>query len=158
MPTRSNHSNMKVVQHVAAQNISTTNTPSSGVDTEGADALEMVLSVGTIANIGNSPTPSWAFKLQESDESDSDFSDVTDSTKVVVSSAQSPVTTPDETSGVFLTIDDAANDAATYRIAYIGDKRYVRLVATAADTPGDTPYSVNAVLTYPHIAPTKDGS
>lgn len=156
MATRDLHSSIKVVQHVAAQAITATNTPSSGVDLRGFDAAEFLISVGTITNIANSPQPSWTFKLQESDSESTGFADVTDSNDVLVGSAASPVTTPDSSTGVFLTIDAASEDATTYRIGYRGSKRYVRVVATAANTPGSTPYSVVAVLGAAHLVPTSD--
>lgn len=156
MPARELHSNIKAVQHVAAQAITTTNTPSTGVDLLGFDSVEFLISIGTVTNIANSPQPTWSFKLQESDTSNADFTDVTDSSIVSVGSASSPATTPDSSTGVFLTIDDAAEDATVYRVGYRGTKRYVRVVATAANTPGSTPYSVVAILGHPSLAPTSD--
>ncbi len=155
MTTRDLHSNVKVVQHVAAQAITATNTPSNGVDLKGFESAEFLISVGAVTNIANSPQPTWAFKLQDSDD-DSTFADVTNSDYVLVGSAASPVAAPDSSTGVFLTIDDAAEDAATYRVGYVGPKRYVRVVATAANTPGSTPYAVVAVLGNPHQTPTAD--
>lgn len=156
MATRDLHSCIKVVQHVAAQVVSSTNTPSSGVDTRGFDSVEFVFSVGTVTNIANSPQPSWTFKLEESDSESANFSAVTDSDAVLYGSAQSPVGAPNSSTGVFLTIDAAAEDAKTYRIGYRGSKRYVRLVATAANTPGNTPYSAVAVLGHAGLRPTAD--
>lgn len=150
------HSNIKVVQHVAAAAITATNTPSSGVDTAGFSSIEFLIAVGVVTNIANSPQPTWAFKLQESDSASADFTDVTDDDMVLVGSAKSPVAAPNASTGVFLTIDDAAEDAQVYRVGYIGNKRYVRVVATAANTPGSTPYAVVAVLGHPAIAPTAD--
>ena len=150
------HSNIKVVQHVAAQLITADNTPANGIDLKGFGSAEIVFSVGAVANIANSPQPTWEFKLQESDQAATGFTDVVNADDVLVGSAKSPVTTPDSSSGVFLTIDDAAEDAETYRIGYIGNKRYVRLVALASNTPGNTPYSAAAVLGRPGIAPTAD--
>lgn len=155
MTTRDLHSNIKVVQHVAAQAITTTNTPSNGVDLKGFESAEFLIAIGTVTNIANSPQPSWAFKLQDSDD-DSDFSDVTDSNVVLVGSAKSPVAAPNSSTGVFLTVDAAAEDAQTYRVGYVGAKRYVRVVATAANTPGSTPYAVVAVLSNAHQTPTAD--
>ena len=150
------HSHIKVVTHVAAQAITATNTPSTGVDLAGFNAAEFLISVGTVTNIANSPQPSWAFKLQESDSASASFTDVTDSDSVLVGSAASPVSAPNSSTGVFLTIDAASEDAATYRIGYIGLKRYVRVIATAANTPGSTPYSVVALLGHPNQTPTAD--
>lgn len=149
------HSNIKVVQHLAAQAVTTTQTPANGVDLGDSYAAEFIISIGAVTNIANSPQPSWAFKLQESDTVNSGFTDVTDSNIVLVGSAASPVAAPDSSSGVFLTVDDAAEDAATYRVGYLGTKQYVRVVATAANTPGSTPLSIIAVL-KPRITPAAD--
>lgn len=156
MATRDLATAKKVVTHVAAQAITATNTPSTGVDTLGYDAATFLISVGTVTNIANSPQPTWTFKLQESDSSGSGFSDVTDSSIVVTSGAQSPVAAPDSSTGVFLTIDAAAEDATTYHVGYVGAKRYVRVVATAANTPGSTPYSVVAVLEAAALTPVSN--
>lgn len=145
MATRDFATRKKVVTHVAAQAITATNTPANGVDLKGYDAATFIISVGTVTNIANSPQPSWAFKVQESDD-DSTYTDVTDSTLLVTSGAQSPATSPDSSTGVFLTIDAATEDATSYHVGYVGACRYARVVATAANTPGSTPYSVVAVL------------
>jgi hypothetical protein len=150
------HSHIKAVTHVAAQVISSTNTPASGVDNRGFDSQEFLISIGTIANVANSPQPSWAFKLQHSDSASSDFEDVTDADYVLTGSASSPVTAPNSSTGVFLTVDAAAEDAKTYRVGYVGPKRYSRVVATAANTPGNTPYSVVCLLGNAGLRPTSD--
>lgn len=156
MPKRDLHSCVKAVTHVANAAITATSTPSTGVDLEGFDSAEFLINVGAVANIANSPQPTWAFKLQESDTSNSGFTDVTNSSDVLVGSAASPVEAPNSSTGVFLTIDDAAEDATHYRVGYVGSKRYVRVVATAANTPGSTPYSVTAILGHAELAPTAD--
>jgi hypothetical protein len=152
---RTLHSNLKVVQHVAAAVKTATVTPSNGVDLRGFDAVEFLIAIGTITNIAQSPTPTWKFKLQDSAD-DVTFADVTDSKVVLTGSAKSPVAAPDGSTGIFLTVDAAAEDDQVYRVGYIGTKRYVRLVSTAASTPGNTPLAVIAVLGLPNIAPTAD--
>lgn len=156
MATRDLHSHVKAVQHLAAAAYTTTQTPSSGVDTQGFDSVEFLIAIGTIANVGNSPADGWSFKLQESDEASANFSDVTDSSVVLVGSAKSPVTAPNSSTGVFLTVDDAAEDATTYRVGYVGSKRYVRVVATAVLTPGSTPLYITALLGNAGMTPTAD--
>lgn len=156
MATRDLHSNVKAVQHLSAAAYTTTQTPTNGVDTQGFDSLEFLISIGVVSNIANSPQPSWAFKIQESDSQSSGFSDVTDSTIVLTGSAASPVTSPDSSTGVFLTVDAAAEDDAIYRVGYVGAKRYARVVSTAANTPGSTPLSIVAELANPDQTPTSD--
>jgi hypothetical protein len=155
MIRRDLHSNIKAVSHYVGAPTATV-TPASGVDLAGFSSSEFIISVGAVANIANSPQPSWAFKLQHSDSQSSDFTDVTDANDVLVGSAKSPVTAPNSSTGVFLTVDDAAEDDTVYRVGYIGTKRYVRVVATAANTPGATPMAFVAVLGDPALAPTSD--
>lgn len=150
------HSNIDRVQHLAAAVYTTTQTPSSGVDRQGFSALEFLITIGVIANIANSPAPSWSFKLQESDSESANFSDVVDSDVVLVGSAKSPVAAPNASTGVFLVVDAAAEDANVYRVGYIGNKRYVRVVATAANTPGNTILAIVAIRAFPALAPTAD--
>ncbi|MBN1379683.1 MAG: hypothetical protein JXA04_10665 [Gammaproteobacteria bacterium] len=150
------HSNIKSVQHVPAAAVTATVTPAAAVDLSGFNSVEFLIAIGTITNIANSPAPSWAFHLEESDSASTGFTAVTNSDDVLTGSAASPVTTPDGTTGVFLTVNDADDDAATYRIGYVGNKQYVRVISTASDTPGSTPLYICAVLGNPALSPTAD--
>lgn len=156
MIMRDLHSNIKVVTHVVNALKTATDTPSNGIDRAGFSSLEFLIAIGAVTNIANSPQPSWAFKLQESDAQSSGFTDVTDANMALVGSAKSPVAAPNSSTGVFLTVDAAAEDAETYRIGYIGNKRYVRVISTAANTPGNTPLTIIAILGNPALAPTAD--
>lgn len=64
----------------------TTQTPANGVDVKGLKTAEIIVEIGTITNIANSPTPSWAFALQHSDTVNSGFAAV-ESTDVVMPGA-----------------------------------------------------------------------
>lgn len=156
MPTRDLANCKKVVAHVANAAITTTNTPSNGVDTQGYDACTFIVEIGAVANIANSPQPTWALKVQESDSVSSNFTDITDSARLITDGIKSPGTAPDSSSGVFLTIDDAAEDATAYHVGVISAKRYLRVVATAANTPGSTPYAVAAVLERASLQPVSN--
>jgi len=117
-----------------------TETPGSGIDLKGCSSATVICLIGAITNIANSPVPSWTFTLQDSAD---------DSTYAAVETADVLITYGKNdgavASGVFATIDAAADDAALYSIGYIGDKRYIRVVATAADTPGNTAIAVSVV-------------
>src|SRR5690554_1209376 len=110
MIRRDLHSNVRVAQHLAAAAYTTTQTPANGVDLQGFAGAEFLIAIGTITNIAASPAPSWSFKLQESDEASANFSDVTDAGAVLTGSAASPVAAPNSSTGVFLTVNDAADD------------------------------------------------
>lgn len=138
MNNRSMHDRVEVKRHINGA-VSSTQTPSNGVDLQDLHTAEIVVDIGTVTNIANSPQPSWTFALQHSDTVNSDFEAV-ESTDVVLPDGDSL-----GASGVFATVDAAAEDDAIYRVGYVGAKRYVRVVATAANTPGSTPIAVVVV-------------
>lgn len=146
-------SKIKVVKHILGT-VTTTQTPSAGVDLQGFDSAEVVVSIGTMTNVGGSPAESWTFALQESDSESSGFTAVSDDAVVLVGSGNNDGGV--DGSGIFATVDAAAEDDAVYRIGYIGGKRYIRVVATAANTPGATAISVNMILGNPDLKPTTD--
>lgn len=154
--SRDGASHKKVVDMLAAAVYTATQTPSTGVDTQGYDALTFVIGIGTITNIANSPTPSWAFKVQESDSASANFTDITDPKRILVSGIQSPGAAVNESTGVFLTIDAASEDAKVYHVGVISSKRYVRLVSTAANTPGNTPLHISAILERASLTPVSN--
>lgn len=118
--------------------VTTTETPSSGVDLKGFSSATVIAAIGTVTNIGNSPQPSWTLKLQESDSVGSGYSNVADDDVLSTYGNNDGSVS----SGVFATIDAADEDDAIYSCGYIGTSRYIRVVATAANTPGATPISV----------------
>lgn len=150
------HNNVSMDQLLKAAAVTTTQT-SSSADRQDYDSLEFLIAFGAVTNIANSPQPTWSVKLQDSDD-DSTFADVTNSDYVLTGAAQSPVTAPDSSTGVFLTIDAAAEDDETYRVGYVGPKRYCRVVATAANTPGSTPLWVGVIKGHAHLTPVATDS
>ncbi|MEC9346074.1 MAG: hypothetical protein VYB54_07590 [Pseudomonadota bacterium] len=156
MSTRDLHHNIKVVQHISGAKTATV-TPANGVDTLGFESVEALIHIGAIANIANSPVPSWTFHAEESDSASSGFTAITDSNRILYDASVSPVTSPDSTTGVFLTVDAANEDDATYRVGILSMKRYIRIVATAADTPGSTYILAEMILGHPALAPVDEG-
>lgn len=154
MSRRDLHSNIKLVSHLIGAP-STAQDPTA-IDLAGFDSCEIVIHIGAIPNIANSPVPSWTFKLQESDQAATGFTDVVDADDVLVESSQTPLGAPDGTTGLFLTVDAAAEDDKVYRVGFVGNKRYLKCIATPANTPGATPMSITAVLGHPALAPTSD--
>lgn len=146
MTERSLSNRIVVKRHYGAA-YTATETPSAGVDLQDLLTAEIIVDVGVVTNIANSPQPSWTFTLQHSDASGSGFAAVADTDVVQNSGSIS--------SGVFATVDSADDDATIYRIGYVGSKRYVRVVATAANTPGSTPITV-MVVGEPRLAPGSD--
>jgi hypothetical protein len=120
------------------KSLTATETPSTGVDLKGFNSATIIAAIGTITNIANSPVPSWTLKLEESDSAATGFSAVAEADMLLdYGNNDGSVTT-----GVWATIDAAAEDDKIYTCGYIGTKRYIRVVATAADTPGATPVTV----------------
>jgi len=151
------HNNIKLVQHLLAAVYTSTQTPSNGVDRALFQSVEFVISIGALAGLAASPpVGNWTFKLQESDSLSTGFTDVVTASDTITGGSQSPAGAVNASTGVFLTVDAAAEDDKVYRIGYIGTKRYVRCVATAADTPGNTPVSIVAILGHPLDAPQTD--
>ena len=115
--------------------------PTTGQDLKGIRSAVFACSIGAVTNIANSPQPSWTFALEESDDN-STFADVAEADVLLDYGRNDGAIA----SGIFATINAAAEDDLTYTIGYIGTKRYVRVVATAANTPGATPIVVNAIM------------
>ena len=98
---------------------------SAAIDTKDFNSLAFVVNTGAIASAGD-----FGLKLQESDASDSGFADVAASQ----STSNAPATL-------------AAN--ATYKLSYLGWKRYVRLAVTKA---GGTSIILGAAAVKGHAA------
>lgn len=135
MPNRSITDRIKTRFHYAGA-YTATQTPAAGVDISGLHTVCALVAIGAITNIANSPKPSWTFALQHSDTSNADFAAVA-STDVVMKDAVAL-----GANGVFATVNTAALDETVYRVGYVGAKKYLRVVATAANTPGSTPITV----------------
>jgi hypothetical protein len=118
--------------------VTATETPSTGVDLKGFSAATVICTVGAVTNIANSPQPSWKLSLEESDSASTGFTSVDDDDALTTYGNNDGSLS----SGIFATIDAADEDDAVYTVGYIGTKRYIRVVATAANTPGATPISV----------------
>ena len=144
------HHNLTFEQLLKAAAVSS-ETTSAAFDTVGFAGVDMTIIVGAMSNTGGSEK--WEFHLEHSDQAAADFEAVTEPSDVVAGNSAAIVGKPDTTTGVFLTVDDAAEDDAVYRIGYVGPKRYVRVVATPSNSPGSTPMAVVAV-TDPLLKPT----
>ena len=118
-----------------------TETPGTGVDVGKYRSATFLCGIGAITNIANSPQPSWTFAIEDSSDN-SAFADC-ETADVLLTYGKNDGSI---TAGVFATIDGATEDDAVYTVGYIGTKRYVRIVATAANTPGATPIIITCRL------------
>lgn len=149
---RDSHSNHKVVQTLDPVNVTAT-TNCAGADRQGFESVDHVINVGESGDTLNG-TNYWTLIIEESDDN-STFTAVTAAADVLVGS-NSRVSAPNG-SGVFATIDDAAEDDAVYRIGYRGGKRYSRVTITENGTLNTgTPMAASAILGHAEQAPTLD--
>ena len=96
----------------------------AGLDMKGASGGMINVLIGESGD-SLSSSVKWDLILQDSDD-DSSYSAVTSNTDVSFADVDS--------SGIFATIDAAAEDDASYAIGYNGAKRYVRVACTKTGT------------------------
>lgn len=150
-----NHSQIHELDPIVALSPLVVNNDTEGkgatIDTRGAEACLLVAHVGASGDTLASGT-SLALKVQHadtdadgSDPEDGDFTDVTDPQHLVLDPSRGD--TLDEATGVFRTIDDPAEDDVTVKVAYLGDKPFVRLVVDTTGThTNGTPIAAFAIL------------
>jgi hypothetical protein len=80
-------------------------------------------------NEANSPQPSWTFKLEHADALSGPFSPVEDSDVVLPDGAQLGA------NGAFVVVTAHGSIA---RVGYVGQREFVRLIATPSNSPGTT--------------------
>lgn len=142
--------NLSVLQLVDPV-VVTADTNSTSVDTQFDNGAMLIVNVG---ESGDTLSGSVKFDyILEDSTDDSTFSAVTSATSVTYGSVDG--------SGIFATVDAAAEDDAAYVIGYVGPNRYVRVKidATGSHSNG-TPHSVSGVVSPIHkpAASSNDGS
>ena len=118
------HSGMLAVSVLPAAVLTADNTPVA-IDLQGYDAAELLLSIGA-GGITFSGTNKIEFILTHSDD-DSTYTAVADADMLGVSSI---------TSGIIKSLVAAHATGAVYRFGYVGDKRYLKLLADFSGTHG----------------------
>lgn len=147
------HSNNKAVKTLATA-VYTSDQNGAGVDRQGFESVEHLIQVG-VSGDTLSGSKKIDFIIEESDD-DATYTAVTSASDVLVDSAIAAVSAPDG-SGIFLTIDDAAEDDVLARIGYVGGKRYSRVVADFTGTHSNgIPLAMLAVLGHAEQAPVSD--
>ncbi len=143
MATREIATKTAPVVLIGAATLSADNTPAS-VDLKGFDAATILLNIG-VGGITFSGTNKIEFVLTHSDD---------DSTYTNVSTAE--LTGADATtvtSGIIKSLTSAHASAAVYEFAYIGTKRYLKLLADFSGTHGTgTPICATVVKGRPALA------
>lgn len=129
----------------------TSDTNSTAIDTQFDNGAMLIVNVGESGDT-LSGSVKFDYILQDSTDNAS-FSAVTDTKFVTYGTVDG--------SGIFATIDAAAEDDAVHKIGYVGPNRYVRVVidATGSHSNG-TPHSVSGVVSPIHkpSAGGNDGS
>jgi hypothetical protein len=136
------HNLMSAVTSLKAAN-RTADANGTGVDLQGYEGAEVIANVG-LSGDTLSGTVKIALELEESDD-DSTYTDVADADMLGETGAGS---------GEFALIDDPAEDELTYKVGYIGAKRYIRVVwnITGTHTVG-TPGSASIVRMHARHQP-----
>lgn len=121
--------NVLVTQHLNPVTSSTTKT-STAIDLKGFNGAEVVFAIG-LSGDTLSGSVLWTLKLQHSDD-DSSYSDVT--------------TADLNNSSATVVIDSSSEDETAYSFGYIGNKRYLKAVATPTGTHSNgTPIGIIAL-------------
>ena len=128
-------SNISVVQTIAPV-AGAADADGATVDLQGYESCTFVINMG-IEGITLSGSNKIEIELEESTDN-STWTNVTASTSVIGATPNSD--------GKVATFDDNAETPSVATVAYIGDKRYVRVIANFSGTHGTaTPYSVTAI-------------
>lgn len=154
MANKDLHNNIEVVQLLNPVVIiagAATVEPDVVFDTMGAESAEVIVNVGASGDTLASDLK-LDFKLFHGDLADmSDAAAIDDASYVV---ADGNAVAYNTTSGVFATVDAAAEDDAAFKIGYVGPKQYltVKTVKTGTHTVG-TPVSITGVKGALHYRP-----
>jgi hypothetical protein len=140
---RSLHNKLKI-SNLAACQTRTADFNSSSVETSHHGSLEFAVVVGVS---GDTLSGSLHIQLElEHSDDNTNFSDCAD--------ADLSAAVTGSNTGTFAKIDDAAEDDAVYKVGYLGNKQYVRVVynVTGTHTNG-TPAAVVAIQGDAEVEP-----
>lgn len=141
------HSNIEV-RHVFGPVVMTADNTPAAIDRQGYESAELVIGVG-IGGITFDATDKVEFTLTHSDD-DSTYANVADVDMLGVSSI---------TGGIIKSLIAAHAAAAKYRFGYVGNKRYLKLLANFSGTHvTGTPISVEWIFGNPSVAPIADAA
>lgn len=139
------HSGVKAMVAIGAAVLDADNTPAA-IDLQGYNAAEIILSVG-VGGITFTSGNKVEFTLTHSDDNSS-YSAVTDADMLGVSSI---------TDGIIKTLSAAHAAAAAYRFGYVGNKRYLKLLADFSGTHSSgTPMAAVVLAGKGHDSPQAD--
>lgn len=136
------HSDMSCVLAIGAATLAADNTPAA-VDRLGYQSAELVLAIG-VGGITFDSTNKVEFKVTHSDD---------DSTYTAVTAADILGESSIGSGGIVKSLVAAHAAAAVYRYGYVGNKRYLKVLADFSGTHGTgTPIAATWVLGHPAVA------
>lgn len=121
----------------ASVTLTTNDVNGSIVDTQGFNSLWFVVNVGANGGTLNGSNK-VDFKLQHGD-----IADLSDALAVATIGEAGGYSV--DTNGVFATVDAGGEASAVYKVAYTGNKRYLRVVSDVTGTIS-LPISITAIL------------
>lgn len=128
--------NLLVTQHLSPV-VSTTAKTSTAIDLQGFDSVEVVFAIGLSADT-LSGSVYWTLKLQHSDDN-VEYADTA---------------AADHSGSATVVIDAASEDETSYAFGYVGNKRYLKAVATPTGTHSNgTPIGIIALRGTPAYRP-----
>lgn len=154
MANKDLHNNIEVVQllnPVVISGAAATIEPDAVFDTMGAESAEIIVNVGESGDTLASNLK-LDFVLKHGDLANMSDAAVIDDASFVV--ADGNAATYSTSTGVFATVDAAAEDDAAFKIGYVGPKQYltVQTIKTGTHTNG-TPVSITGVKGALHYRP-----
>lgn len=136
------HSGLTVVSAIGAATLAADNTPAA-IDLQGFNAAEIILAIGA-GGITFSGSNKIEFVLTESND-DSTYTAVADDDVLGATVA---------TGGIIKALVAAHATASVYRFGYVGNKRYLKLLADFSGTHGTgTPIAAMVIKGEPFDAP-----
>ncbi len=140
------HSHMSAAVLIGAAALSADNTPPA-VDLKGYNAAEILLTIG-VGGITFTGTNKIEFKLTHSDD---------DSTYTAVGVGDVLGLASVGTGGIVKSLTEAHAAAAAYRFGYVGNKRYLKLLADFSGTHGTgTPIAATVLKMHGSDKPEAD--
>jgi len=134
---REMESRTELVHAIDAQTVTDATAVNSGdVDRQGAEGMLFVLNVGDNGGDTLNGTNHFEVKVEHADDDGAGSPDAyaaVEADDIVIDATLAAAQAPDA-SGIIIDIDDAAEDQASYKFAYKGDRRFVKVTITPQGT------------------------
>jgi len=147
MATRSKYNALKYVQALVPSTITTAAKNTGDEDLRGFDSCLIVVDLGLIDGLSTgSPTPGTiAVKVEHADD------DGAGAAGAYANVADTDLDGGTQTAGVVHTFDE--DNTTAFKIAYIGDRRFIKVTLTPTGLGSGGPIGVGLVLGHAHLEP-----